>query len=144
MRTSVKILIVLLLLGVLGYFGFSKIGVWLADRNKPRFRTAAMEMGDLRLTVNASGEVTPVLSVKIGSFVSGPIDMLHVDFNDEVKANQVLATIDPRIYEASVERDTAAVLTREAEIQRVKAELQRASNDEKRSLALKSENEDFI
>ncbi len=142
-----RLLIWLIILGVLGagsFQGYQKAKVWMAERNKPKFRTAKVERGDIRVVVNATGEVKPVLSVHIGSFVSGPIEELFVDFNDEVKANQVLATIDPRIYEASVERDTAAVLTREAEIQRVKAELQRASNDEKRSLALKSENEDFI
>lgn len=144
MRTLIKVVVILLLLGGLGYFGFTAGQQWLAERNKPRFRTAKLETGDLRLTVNASGEVKPVLSVKIGSFVSGPITKLHVDFNDEVKKDQLLAEIDPRIYKAAVDRDMASLLTRKAEVLRVKAELQRAINDEKRSLALKAENADFI
>lgn len=144
MRTLIKVLVVLLILGALGFFGFQKLGVWLADRNKPRFRTAAVEQGDIRLSVNASGEVNPVLSVKIGSFVSGPIEKLHVDFNQDVKKGQVLAEIDPRIYDAAVARDQAALSTRVAEVQRVKADLQKAVNDEKRSIALKAENPDFI
>ncbi len=127
-----------------GVGGGGACGKWLAERNRPRFRTAKLEMGDLRLSVNASGEVNPVLSVKIGSFVSGPIEKLHVDFNSEVKKDQLLAEIDPRIYQAAVLRDEAALLTREAEVKRVEAELQRARNDEQRSISLRKENADFI
>ncbi len=144
MRTLIKTVILLLLLGTLLYFGATFGQKWLADRNKPRFRTAFVEQGDLRITVNATGQLEPTLSVKIGSFVSGPIVKLHVDHNDEVKAGQILAKIDPRIYIASVQRDEAALGARVGDVARVQAELQRARNDEKRSAALKAENEDFI
>jgi len=144
MKRLLKYLIVLVLLGVPIYFGGGWVQRWMAERNKPRFRTAKLEMGDLRLSVNASGEVNPVLRVKVGSFVSGPIQKLHVDFNTEVTTGQLLAEIDPRIYDAAVARDEAALTTRRADVDRVKAELQRAVNDENRSLALKKENPDFI
>ena len=143
MRTFIKIFIVLAVLAV-GYFGFTFGQRWLAERNKPRFRTAFVEQGDLRITVNATGQLEPTQSVKVGSFVSGPILELYVDHNDEVKADQVLAKIDPRIYVASVQRDEAALGSRNGDVARVQAELQRARNDEKRSAALKAENEDFI
>ncbi|MEJ7591391.1 MAG: efflux RND transporter periplasmic adaptor subunit [Planctomycetaceae bacterium] len=139
-----KAVIILAVLGALGYFGFVQGQAWLAERNKPRFRVASVEQGDLRITVNAAGQLEPTLSVKIGSFVSGPILELFADHNDEVKAEQVLAVIDPRIYIASVQRDEAALGAREGDVARVQAELQRARNDEKRSAALKAENEDFI
>jgi len=144
MRTLIKLVIVVAVLGTLGYFGFTKGQRWLAERNKPRYRMAKLETGDLRLTVNASGEVNPVLSVKIGSFVSGPIIQLHVDFNQEVKKDQLLAEIDPQLYNAALNRDKAALLSREADVLRVKAELQRAINDMNRSLALKAENPEYI
>ncbi len=144
MRTFIKAVIILAVLGGLGYFGSIKGLAWLAERNKPRFRMASVEQGDLRITVNAAGQLEPTLSVKIGSFVSGPILELLADHNDEVKADQVLARIDPRIYIASVQRDEAALGAREGDVARVQAELQRARNDEKRSAALKAENEDFI
>lgn len=144
MRTLIKVVVVLAVLSALGYFGFTQGQRWLAERNKPRFRMAKLETGDLRMTVNASGEVNPVLSVKIGSFVSGPIIGLHVEFNDAVKKDQLLAEIDPRLYNAARDRDAAALLTREADVERVKAELQRAMNDETRSLSLKAENPEFI
>ena len=144
MRTFIKAVIILAVLGGLSYFGSIKGLAWLAERNKPRFRMASVEQGDLRITVNAAGQLEPTLSVKIGSFVSGPILELLADHNDEVKADQVLARIDPRIYIASVQRDEAALGAREGDVARVQAELQRARNDEKRSAALKAENEDFI
>ena len=144
MKTFVKLMIIAAVVGTLLYFGGLKASAWLAERNKPRYRTARLETGDLRISVNASGEVNPVLKVKVGSFVSGPIEKLHVDYNSEVKEGQLLAEIDPRIYNASVSRDQAALKTRLADVDRVKAELQRAINDEKRSLALKQENTDFI
>jgi HlyD family secretion protein len=144
MRSFIKIFLLLAVLSALGYVGFTKGREWLAERNKARFRTAKVERGDLRITVNATGEVKPTISVQIGSFVSGPILELSADHNDEVKVGQILAKIDPRIYEASVERDQAALDARIGDVARVQAELQRARNDEKRSAALKAENEDFI
>ena len=144
MRTFIKAVIILSVIGALGYFGTVSGLAWLAEHNKPRFRVASVERGDLRITVNAAGQLEPTLSVKVGSFVSGPILELLADHNDEVKAKQVLARIDPRIYVASVQRDEAALGSRKGDVARVQAELQRARNDEKRSAALKAENEDFI
>ncbi len=114
------------------------------ERNRPTFRTKKVTKGDIVSTVNATGTVEPVLSVHIGSFVSGPITHLYVNYNDEVKKGDLLAEIDPRIYKASVERDQAGLATRKAELYRVKARLQNAINDEKRALGLKSDNPDFI
>lgn len=144
MRTFFKFLLILAVLSAVGYFGYIKGRQWLAERNRPRFRTAEVQRGDLRITVNASGEVNPTLKMQIGSFVSGPIIELFADFNDEVKADQILAKIDPRIYKAAVERDEAALGARVGDVARVQAELQRARNDEKRSAALRAESEDFI
>ncbi len=114
------------------------------DRNRPTFRTKKVSTGDIVSTVNSTGTVEPVLSVHIGSFVSGPITHLHVNYNDEVKKGDLLAEIDPRIYKASVERDQAGLATRKADLLRVKARLQNAINDEKRALGLRSDNPDFI
>jgi len=144
MRTFIKAVIILAVLAALGYFGTVAGLAWLAERNKPRFRVASVARGDLRITVNAAGQLEPTLSVKVGSFVSGPILHLDADHNDEVKANQLLAKIDPRIYDASVQRDKAALKARAGDVARVQAELQRARNDETRSTDLKAENADFI
>jgi len=144
MRFYVKLFVVLAALGAAAFFAWQKTKDWLKERNKPDFNTAEVVEGTIRITRNATGEVKPVLSLHVGSFVSGPIEELLVDFNDEVKEGQILAKIDPRIYKAAVASNTAALANRRAEVLRVKAQLQRAINDEKRSLALAAENKDFI
>lgn len=144
MRSFFKFLVVVLLLGAIGYGAYTRGIEYLRQRNRPEYRTAKVSEGEIQITVRTSGEVKPVLSVQVGSFVSGPIEELLVDFNDKVEKNQVLARIDPRIYQASYDRDLAAMETRKAEVKRVEAELQRAKNDEMRSIALREENAKFI
>ncbi len=128
----------------MGYGAWTQGIEYLKKRNRPEFQTSEVLEGDIAITVKTSGEVKPVLSVQVGSFVSGPIEELLVDFNDKVEKDQVLARIDPRIYQASFDRDQAALETRKAEVTRVQAELQRARNDEQRALALREENPKFI
>ncbi|MEZ6059812.1 MAG: efflux RND transporter periplasmic adaptor subunit [Planctomycetaceae bacterium] len=144
MKTLLKILIVLGVLGGGAYAALSAGSNWLKERNKPKFRTSKVERGNIRITVNATGKVKPPLEYHVGSFVSGPILELLVDWNDEVSKDQLLATIDPRIYEANVQRDDAALKTRIAEVERVKAQLQQARNDKARGDRLREENRDFI
>lgn len=144
MRFFIKLLIVFAILGSLSYASWIKGSAWMKERNKPSFRTAEIEKGNIRITRNATGDVRPVLPFQVGSFVSGPIEELYADFNDEVTKGQLLAEIDPRIYKAAVAGDRAALASREAEVKRVEAQLQRAVNDEQRSLQLQKENKDFI
>lgn len=117
---------------------------WWEAANKTTYETRAVSRRTIVVKVSSTGEVKPVLSVSVGSFVSGPINALHVDFNDEVSEGELLAEIDPRIYNAAVARDEATLTTRKAEVRRVEAQLQQAVNDEKRSLALQSEGADYI
>ncbi len=142
MKFLIKTVLVLIVLGIVGagaYFYFKTR--W----NVPtKFRKAEIVRGDISSVVNASGTVQPVLRVSIGSVVSGPVKELNVDFNSKVKKDQILATIDPRIYEATVARDRAALATQRAEIERAKAQLQQAVNDEQRALAFRAENADYI
>ena len=137
------LLVVLVLIGLVAAIG-QAASKYIAERNKPRYRTTEAVTKTVILSVNATGEVKPVLSVSIGSFVSGPIEALHVDFNDRVTKGQLLAEIDPRIYDAAVARDRAALVTRQAEVKRVQAQLQQAINDERRSVALREESADYI
>ncbi len=81
--------------------GTAGLSYWQA-RNRPKFRFAKVEKGDITSVVNSTGEVRPVLSVAVGSFVSGPVIRIHGDFNQRVKKGDLLAEIDPRIYAALV------------------------------------------
>jgi len=85
-----------------------------------------------------------VLSVQVGAFVSGPIVELPAEFNQEVKKDDLLARIDPAIYSAIVQQESAILQVREAEVKRAQALLQQARNDEQRGEALRARNMDFL
>lgn len=87
----------------------------------PEFRLAKVERGPLTATVSASGTLNPVVSVQVGSQVSGQIKDVLVDFNSEVRRGQLIARIDPETFEyrvrqaqADVDAAKAAVLVQEA------------------------------
>lgn len=114
------------------------------NRNKVEWETAKAVTGDLTRYVNSMGTVQPVLRVSVGSFVSGPIVELNVDFNDVVKEGDVLARVDPRLFEAAFQRDQATLETRQAELARVEAQLEQALRNFQRGRGLRETNEDFM
>ncbi len=144
MRTFLKIFIGLAVLAGIGAATYGPAMAYWAKRNKPVWRTAKVEQGGLISVVNSTGTVKPKIQVSIGSFVSGPILELYCEFNQEVKKGDLLAKIDPKLYQANVSRDQASLASREADVFRVKALLQQAINDEKRAIALRMEDEAFI
>ena len=144
MGAFVKFLVAVTIVGSLVFGAYLRGIEYLRKRNQPKFATAEIVRGDIELTVSATGEIKPVLEILVGSFVSGPIKELYVDFNEEVKEGQILAEIDPRIYQANLDRDKAALASREADVERVMAELTRSRRDEKRALALCEENPRYI
>lgn len=144
LKFIIKTAIVLVVLAAIGYFAYPPIAKSIADRNKPRWRLAKTEKGSITSIVNATGTIKPVKSVQVGSFVSGPIQDLFVEFNQEVKQDELLARIDPRLFAANVARDKAVLATQLAEVTRVEAMLQQAINDEQRAAKLEARNEDFI
>ena len=144
MRALIKTVIILGTLAGIAVSAYGPAQRYWHERNRPKFRTVEVEEGGIVFVRNATGRIEPVLSVHVGAFVSGPITRLHVDFNDEVKEGDLLAEIDTQIYDASVARDRAALATRRADLERVKARLQNAKNDERRALGLREDNEDFI
>lgn len=87
--------------------------VWFArSRSKqagPKYRTAAVERGDITASVSATGTVRPVVQVEVGSQVSGTLDKLYVDFNSRVHAGQVLCTLEPSAFQARLAQAEASV-----------------------------------
>ena len=144
MRLLVKLLIVLVVLVGIGVAAYRPALDYWQHRNRPQWRTDQVVRGDLIAVVNATGQVRPVLSVQVGAFVSGPIVELPAEFNQEVKENDLLARIDPAIYNAIVQQESAILQVRQAEVQRVEALLQQARNDEQRGEALRAKNIDFL
>lgn len=124
--------------------GYQPAAKYLEERNRVRWETASVARGDITRYVNSTGSVEPVRSVTVGSFVSGPIVDLKVDFNDTVKKGDVMATIDPRLFKADVARDEATLATRQAERERIKAQMQQATNNLSRGQRLQSKNKSFL
>jgi len=101
--------------------------------NVPKFRTVRVERGPLTAAVSATGNLNAVITVQVGSQVSGQIKDLLVDFNSLVKKNQVIARIDPDIFlakvnqaKADVESARATVLNQEAQVERARADVENA------------------
>jgi len=137
---------VIVLLVIAGSFAasYQPVSNYLRERNRPQWRMAKVEKGRMVFTVNSTGTVKPVLSVAIGSFVSGPIIELNVDFNDSVKTGDVLAKIDPRLFSANVARDKAILSSRQAELERVEAQLELSRINEKRGRKLRDDKQNFL
>ncbi|MGA8890403.1 MAG: efflux RND transporter periplasmic adaptor subunit, partial [Anaeromyxobacteraceae bacterium] len=82
---------------------------WRSGDSKPKlqFETAKVEKGRIVAKVTASGTLNAVVTVQVGSQVSGRIAALHADFNSPVKKGQLLAKIDPALFQASVDQARA-------------------------------------
>lgn len=144
MKSLLKWLIALLILGGIGAASYQPLMKYLEERGRIEWRTQAVEFGDIVQSVNSTGKVEPIKRVSVGATVSGPIEELFVDYNTKVTQGQVLARIDPRLYRSAVERDQAILRTRQAEVARAEAMLQQARNDERRSTQLQSSQDSFI
>ncbi len=144
MKTVWKLLLAVVVLGAGGAASYDPAMQYWKRRNRVEWETVTVTRGDLTRYVNSTGTIKPVLSVSVGSFVSGPIVELNVDFNDEVAAGEILARVDPRLFNAGVERDEATLATRLADVERIEAQLQQSLNNFKRGERLRGSNADFI
>src|SRR5512143_3644433 len=114
------------------------VGGALALRNgrksEPKFRTAAVDRGDVVATVTASGSLSAVTTVKVGSQVSGIIARLHADFNSVVKKGQLLAELDPTPFQATVDQRRADLAKTEVDLRNAEITLTRNRNLFKQAL----------
>src|ERR1051325_4621681 len=86
------------------------------------FFTLPVQEGPLRNTVNATGVVQTVVTVQVGSQISGQVQDLYADYNSLVKRGQLLAKLDPRNFQAQLENAEAAVAAAHAHVQSAEAE----------------------
>ena len=98
-----------------------------------QYQTAPVARGDLTQLVTASGQLNPVLNVQVGSQISGNIAKLFADFNSLVKSNQVVAQLDPAIFQASVHQAEGDLANARAglELQQVQAKRSKVLFDNK-------------
>jgi HlyD family secretion protein len=94
-------------------------------RNAPTFRFASVEKTSLESTVSATGALSAVRTVQVGTQVSGQVAALYVDFNDKVRKGQLLARIDPTLQQQAVQAAQAALDRANAQLLQAKAEYDR-------------------
>src|SRR5262245_35410031 len=90
---------------------------WSRDRGES-YVTAAVERGDVVRSIVTTGAVNPVVTVQVGSYVSGTIQSIACDFDSHVESGQVCAKIDPRPYQQLVDQAAANLATAEAQLQK--------------------------
>ncbi|MBI5575836.1 MAG: efflux RND transporter periplasmic adaptor subunit [Deltaproteobacteria bacterium] len=115
MKRAIAAAAAVCLLGASGYYFYAR-----SNGKAPEFRTAKVEKGDLFDTVSATGNINPVTTVQVGSQVSGTIQHIYVDFNSRVKKGQVIAKIDPQLFEASVTQARGNVTSASAAVEKAK------------------------
>jgi HlyD family secretion protein len=106
------------------------IGVFAAfefkGQDKQQYFTTKADRGDIREVVEATGTINAVITVQVGSQVSGTISHLYVDFNSRVKKGQVVAQIDPPLFQGALLQARADLANAEANVASAKANLERA------------------
>jgi HlyD family secretion protein len=85
-----------------------------------RYQTAVVPRGPITQAVTATGTLNPVVNVQVGSQVSGNIQKLFVDFNSEVKVGQVVAQIDPALFQAAMTQVEGDLATAQAALELAK------------------------
>lgn len=97
MKKAVAAVLALAVLGAGGYYAYKSLG----RSSAPKFKTSAVERGDLVVAVTATGTINAVTTVLVGSQVSGTIQRIYVDYNSHVRKGQPIAQLDTRLLEAS-------------------------------------------
>jgi HlyD family secretion protein len=105
----------------------------------PRYTTAAVDRGDISDVVGATGLLQAVTTVQVGSQVSGTIQSLSADFNSNVKKGQIVARLDPSLFEARVAQANANLVSARAQVDRSSATILDARQKYERALALSKE-----
>lgn len=113
----------LLVIGVIGW-------QWQKPTTeKINFQTQTITKGDIESVVNTAGTTRAVVTVEVGTEISGLITELLVDFNDDVTQGQLIARLDDRTYVAKLRQSEADVIMAKASLAQQKANLQKAQTD---------------
>jgi len=147
MKTSSRLGLVSLALIILVAAGYAAWRYYGTAGDAPKLKFAKLESGPLTAAVSATGTLNPVVSVQVGSQVSGQIKEILVDFNSPVKSGQLIAQLDPETYqhrvrqaEADVDAARAGQGVQQAEVARARSSLANAQRDYERKKTLVERN----
>jgi HlyD family secretion protein len=101
------------------------VGIFFYSKKTPEttYKTAKIEKGDIVSAVAATGNLAAVVTVQVGTQVSGTIQKLFVDFNSPVKKGQAIARIDPALFNAQVEQSRGSSINAQGNLQKAKADV---------------------
>jgi HlyD family secretion protein len=100
--------------GAYGYYRYTKVDP------APTITTAKITRGDIAETVGATGTLQAVTTVQVGTQVSGTILQLNADFNSLVRKGQVLARLDPSLFDTQIEQARANLIRAQADLERLR------------------------
>jgi HlyD family secretion protein len=109
-----------------------------ASSDSPRLTTASVSRGDVVETVAATGALQAVTTVQVGTQVSGTIKALYADYNSTVKKGQVIAQLEPSLFQTQVEQARATMLRLQAEVDGARVQVADADVKLRRALQLAS------
>lgn len=119
-RRIVAILTVVLAVAVLAGWGV------LGGHGGEQYRTVPVQRGDLVSTISATGTMNAVVTVQVGSQVSGNIKELYANFNSKVTKGQLIAQIDPQMFQAKVDQARANLMAAQASVINAQANVAKA------------------
>jgi HlyD family secretion protein len=132
MKNTILTLIILATVGGGGYAYFN----YRNGDEAPTISTARVTRGDISDSVGATGTLQAVTTVQVGTQVSGTIAELNADFNSLVRKGQVLARLDPSLFETQIEQAQANLIRAQADLERLEVTLEDAEIKLKRAKEL--------
>lgn len=113
MKTVSKLLIAAIAVG--GFVTYQQYAHKQPNNQPARYKMQPVDRGDIQRVISANGTLNPTIQVNVGTQVSGTVKVLHVDFNSQVKAGQVLAELDPSLLEAAAAQSRANLASAQAQ-----------------------------
>src|SRR5574341_2035744 len=110
--------------------------LWSSRAKVEELMTAKIERGDIRNTVSATGTLQAVTTVQVGTQVSGTIQSLYADFNSLVRKGQILARLDPSLFQTQIEQARANLIRAQADVERLRVAVEDAATKLKRAQEL--------
>src|SRR5437764_8437339 len=132
MRKTILLVLILVIAagGGYAYYAYTK------KDEPPTVSTAKVTRGDIVDTVGATGQLQAVTTVQVGTQVSGTVQQLSADFNSLVHKGQVIARLDPSLFQTQIEQARANLLRAQADLDRLRVTLNDAQTKLKRSQEL--------
>src|SRR5437764_1481362 len=128
-------------LAIIGVIGAGAGAYYIKNKNTDiTVNTSPITRGDIIDTVGATGTLQAVTTVQVGSQVSGNISWLGADFNSIVHKGQVIARLDPALFQAQVEQARANLAKAQADLDRNKVALDDAETKYRRAQELAAKN----